>query len=195
MVYGVINMTVGERIRQRRQQFGLSVDELAKRLGKNRATIYRYESNEIENLPLNILEPLAKELGVSPAYLMGWEVSAQPKQAPILVAVKDGSPVFGRTYQYYAEGDDSMADFCLRIRDGSMIDPDDSSGDLVFVRRTTSVGPGVAVVALNDNDVLLGHIHRADGGFIFEPLNRRRRPVFSERFTVLGRAVFMQTRL
>jgi repressor LexA len=66
-------MTVGERIKDRRLELGLSADELAKRLGKNRATIYRYESNEIENLSITILEPLAKVLGVSPAYLMGWE--------------------------------------------------------------------------------------------------------------------------
>lgn len=65
--------TVGNRIKLRRKQLGLSADSLAKKLGKNRATIYRYESDEIENLPLNILEPLARALGVSPAYLMGWE--------------------------------------------------------------------------------------------------------------------------
>ena len=55
-------MTVGERIKQRRQELEMSVDELAAKLGKNRATIYRYESDEIENLPLSILEPLAKIL-------------------------------------------------------------------------------------------------------------------------------------
>lgn len=41
-------MKIGERIRQRRKEIGLSVDELAEILGKNRATVYRYESNEIE---------------------------------------------------------------------------------------------------------------------------------------------------
>ena len=75
-------MTVGERIRFRRQQLGLTVEEVAKRLGKNRATIYRYESDEIENLPLPILEPLAKALNTSPAYLMGWE-NVMPWHLPI----------------------------------------------------------------------------------------------------------------
>lgn len=67
-------MTIGERIKQRRKELGLSVDELAELLHKNRATIYRYESNEIEKLPTTVLEPLAKALGVTPAYLMGWEI-------------------------------------------------------------------------------------------------------------------------
>lgn len=65
-------MNIGERIRQRRIELNLSVEEVAKRLGKNRATIYRYENSDIENLPAPILEPLAKILETSPSYLMGW---------------------------------------------------------------------------------------------------------------------------
>lgn len=45
-------MTVGERIKQRRLELHMSVDEVAAKLGKNRATVYRYESNDIENLPV-----------------------------------------------------------------------------------------------------------------------------------------------
>lgn len=41
-------MTVGDKIKKKRIELGLSVDEVAKALGKNRATIYRYESHEIE---------------------------------------------------------------------------------------------------------------------------------------------------
>lgn len=66
-------MTIGERIKNRRKELGLSVEEVAKRLGKNRATIYRYESDYIESLPSPILEPLADVLQTTPAYLMGWE--------------------------------------------------------------------------------------------------------------------------
>lgn len=66
-------MNIGERIKQRRIALGLSVDEIAKQIGKNRATIYRYESSEIENLPTSVLEPLAKALHTTPAILMGWE--------------------------------------------------------------------------------------------------------------------------
>lgn len=66
-------MTVGERVKQARIKASLSVDELAARIGKDRSTIYRYESNEIEKLPTSIIEPLSKALGVLPSYLMGWE--------------------------------------------------------------------------------------------------------------------------
>jgi transcriptional regulator with XRE-family HTH domain len=73
-----ITSTVGKRIRNRRVELGYSVDELAKKLGKNRATVYRYESDEIENLPLSVIGPLAAALETTPGYLMGWEEKEQP---------------------------------------------------------------------------------------------------------------------
>ena len=66
-------MTIGQRIKQKRKEMKLSADELAIILGKNRATIYRYENGDIENLPIDVLEPIAKALNTTPAYLMGWE--------------------------------------------------------------------------------------------------------------------------
>ena len=75
-------MRIGERIKQRRLELGYTADMLAKMLNKNRATIYRYESGDIENMPIDVLEPLAKALNTTPAYLMGWndsEQSVEPK--------------------------------------------------------------------------------------------------------------------
>lgn len=66
-------MIVGKRIKQRRKELGLSADDLARQLGKDRSTIYRYEKGDIENMPLDILEPIAKVLKTTPQYLMGWE--------------------------------------------------------------------------------------------------------------------------
>jgi transcriptional regulator with XRE-family HTH domain len=63
----------GDRIRIRRQELGMSVDDVAAKLNINRATIYRYESNEIRNFSISILKPLAKVLKTTPAFLMGWE--------------------------------------------------------------------------------------------------------------------------
>ena len=65
-------MIVGKRIKQRRKELGLSADDLAQQLGKDRSTIYRYEKGDIENMPLDILEPIAKVLRTTPQYLMGW---------------------------------------------------------------------------------------------------------------------------
>lgn len=66
-------MDIGQRIKKRRKELGLSAEQLGEKLGKNRATIYRYENGDIENLPLDILEPIAEALATTPQYLMGWE--------------------------------------------------------------------------------------------------------------------------
>ena len=68
-------MKIGQRIRERRKSMKMSVDELAARLGKDRSTVYRYENGEIENLPLDMLEPIAKALDMNPKELMGWDQS------------------------------------------------------------------------------------------------------------------------
>jgi transcriptional regulator with XRE-family HTH domain len=83
-------MTVGSRIREFRKRLGLSVDDVAEKLGKNRATIYRYESDDIENLPAPILEPLAKVLQTTPAELMGWQ--EEKRNAPASGDLPDVSP-------------------------------------------------------------------------------------------------------
>ena len=66
-------MTIGKRINLLRMKRGMSIDDLASKLGKNRTTVYRYENGDIENLPLNVLYPLADALDTTPGYLIGWE--------------------------------------------------------------------------------------------------------------------------
>jgi transcriptional regulator with XRE-family HTH domain len=75
-------MTIGERIKKLREEKNISVDKLAELIGKNRATIYRYESNEIEKLPTSVLEPLCKALDTTPAYIMGWTDSELSSTLP-----------------------------------------------------------------------------------------------------------------
>lgn len=66
-------MKIGERIKQRRIELDMDADELANKIGKSRATVYRYENGDIENMPTTVLEPIAKALQTTPAYLMGWD--------------------------------------------------------------------------------------------------------------------------
>lgn len=69
-------MKIGERMKARRKELCMSADDLGALLGKNRATIYRYEKGEIEKMPLDILEPIAEALRTTPQYLMGWDERA-----------------------------------------------------------------------------------------------------------------------
>lgn len=92
-------MRIGERIKQRRLELGYTADTLAKMLNKNRATIYRYENGDIENMPIDVLEPLAKALNTTPAYLMGWQ---EPHQGstPTLSNQTEGYYLDAETAEY-----------------------------------------------------------------------------------------------
>lgn len=64
-------MTIGERIRNRREQLQMSQDELAKKIGyKSRSSINKFETSR--TLPLDKVELVAKALDCPPSYLMGW---------------------------------------------------------------------------------------------------------------------------
>ena len=88
-------MSIGHRIKERRKLLKMSADELGRRLGKDRSTIYRYEKGDIENLPLDILEPIAKVLDTTPAHLMGWDTEEQKRME---------------------EKNDALADIVIRLR-------------------------------------------------------------------------------
>ena len=63
------------RMKQRRKELGISVEAVAAALGVSVATVYRYEKGDIEKVPGALLEPLARVLHTTPAYLMGWTAS------------------------------------------------------------------------------------------------------------------------
>ncbi|WP_238882074.1 helix-turn-helix domain-containing protein [Clostridium sp. YIM B02551] len=83
-------MEMNERIKQRREELGLTLQEVGEYLGVSKATVQRYESGEIKNLKLDSIEKLAEILKVSPAYLMGWEEQRKPNKLETLAAHFDG---------------------------------------------------------------------------------------------------------
>lgn len=81
-------MEVHERIKQRRLDMGLSVDRMISELKKlgvtvSRATYYRYESKDIDKIPISSLPPIATILQTTPEYLMGWDVDAEKAKETI----------------------------------------------------------------------------------------------------------------
>lgn len=65
-------MTIGQRIKDRRERLGLGQTELADRVGISKQTLYKYENGIITNIPSDKIETISKVLNSSPGYLMGW---------------------------------------------------------------------------------------------------------------------------
>lgn len=64
--------TIGERIREKRQNLGYTLEKLAIEIGVTPSTILKYENGSI-NIPSDKIEKISIALKTTPAYLMGWE--------------------------------------------------------------------------------------------------------------------------
>lgn len=67
------NTEIGSRIKQTRVEKGLSLEDVAKKVGVAKSTIQRYEAGAIEKIKLPVIESIAKELKVNSAWLLGKE--------------------------------------------------------------------------------------------------------------------------
>lgn len=56
------NILIGERIKQVREERGITQEELAKCLGLNKSTIQRYETAKIDKIKLPVIDAMAGKL-------------------------------------------------------------------------------------------------------------------------------------
>lgn len=60
------------RIKTRREDLGLSFQQLADLTNMSKSTLQRYETGGIKNIPLDKLEVLARALSTTPEWILGW---------------------------------------------------------------------------------------------------------------------------
>ena len=63
------NEEIGLRIKTRREELGMTQEELGKRLFLNKSTIQRYETGKIQKIKIPFLHAVSKALNVDPDYL------------------------------------------------------------------------------------------------------------------------------
>jgi len=66
-------MKINELLRKRRVDLGMSMKELADRVGVSEGTISRWESGKIEDMKRSRIKALSDALHISPAVIMEWE--------------------------------------------------------------------------------------------------------------------------
>ena len=165
-------MTIGERIKQRRKELGLSAEEVAEKMKVSAATVYRYESSDILNMGIDKLELIAKALKTTPAYLMGWEdenelppypniMPIKTKKFPLLGEIACGEPIFAtEEHESYVEARaDIRGDFCLKAKGDSMINARIMDGDIVFIRKQPTVNNGQIAAVIIDDEATLKRVY------------------------------------
>lgn len=204
-------MDVGERIKNRRKQLGLSAEQIAAELGVSPATVYRYESNEIMNMRIDKLEPIAKALHTSPAYLMGWsEETSSAAEDTNLVTIHYAGPVAAhfdatpddayeqRTIPAEWIGRRRPEDFFLATVSGDSMYPQFQDGDEILCLRCSDMGISgrIGIMLLGGDEATVKRIEYKPGEDWIDliPINpefkpRRIEGVDLEQCRVVGRVI------
>lgn len=70
-------MSIKDILKRRRTDLGLTMKDLAHKVGVSEGTISRWESGDIENMRRDKIAALASALEISPAVIMGWNTAAE----------------------------------------------------------------------------------------------------------------------
>lgn len=68
-------MTFGEKIKALRLERGMTLEQVGDIVGVGKSTVRKWESGQIANMRRDKIALLAKALGVTPGYLMGWDTN------------------------------------------------------------------------------------------------------------------------
>lgn len=196
------SVAMGKRIRARREQIGMTQDELAARLGfKGKGSISRIESGENE-IKSSMIPKLADILETSVAHLMGWQDAEKEKSTdifslddngliavpptysvPLIGTIACGAPILASENM---EGDVSVpehihADFALRCKGDSMINARIFDGDIVYIKAQQVVDNGqiaaVIIRGIDGDDATLKRVRLFADHIVLEPANPMYQPL------------------
>lgn len=203
-------MTLGDKIRAAREAAGLTQEELGKKCGTTKQTIYKYEIGKITNIPLDRLEKIADIVGVTTTSLLGWQSEEHPftplpsnilpmpemRKIPLLGTIACGAPVLA---EEHIEGQADIpvnihADFALTCKGDSMINARIFDGDIVYIRQQDTVENGEIAAVLIETEATLKRVRLFDDHIPLEPENPMYKPIvfWNEEMNevrILGKAV------
>ena len=160
------------RLRLRREELGLSQEELAQRMGyRSKSSITKLEKG-INDIPQSKVEELAAALQTTPAYLLGLDTPCPPPpgfeplpamtRVPLVGSIACGTPILAEENikEYIGVPAAWRADFALECHGDSMA-PRICDGDIVCIRRQPEVESGqIAAVRIGD-EATLKHFYRS----------------------------------
>ena len=159
------------RVRLRREQLGLSQEELARRMGyRSRSSITKLEKG-INDLPQSKVEELAQALETTPAALLGLDVPCacppgfEPLptmvQVPLIGSIACGTLITAeQNIECYIGVPAAWhADFALTCHGDSM-SPTICNGDIVCIRCQPEVEQGEIAAVRVGEEATLKHFHR-----------------------------------
>jgi len=211
---------VGKKIKQRREELGMTQDELAVKTGyKSRSSINKIERGG-NSLPQTKIVAFARALDTTPSFLLGWEddtVSALSerydnihpvtmKRYPLLGKIACGEPIYAdEDRENYVMADmDINADFCLVAKGDSMINARIYDGDVVFIKQMPMVENGEIAAVIIEGEATLKRVYYEQNGehstLTLVAENPHYKPLIYtgevlNHIRILGKAVFFMSAL
>ena len=85
---------MAQRIKALRQEKGLTLEQVADIVGVGKSTVRKWETGMIANMRRDKIADLAKALGTTPAYLMGWkEEDTKKEESPSEPQLTEGEKI------------------------------------------------------------------------------------------------------
>ena len=84
---------MARRIKALRQEKGLTLEQVADVVGVGKSTVRKWETGMIANMRRDKIADLAKALGTTPAYLMGWPEDNEKKISPSELQLTEGEKI------------------------------------------------------------------------------------------------------
>ena len=189
---------IGKRIKEKREQQGITQEELAFRLGyKNKSTIAKIETGANDIVQSKVVE-FAKALNTTVAFLMGWSdehlYSTKGVKINVLGRVAAGIPIEAiediiDTEEISEEMAKTGEFFGLQIHGDSM-EPRMYENDVVIVRRQDDAESGDIVIAMiNGNDATCKRLVKYAGGISLVSLNSKYTPMMFSNQEILEKPV------
>ena len=191
-------MNLGEKIKERREAKGLTLEEVGDYVGVTKSTVRKWETGDIENMRRDKIAKLAEILSVSPLYIMGMIETYQISQSgskpiPILGTIAAGQPILAIEHieDYFLLDSKIKADFCLRIKGDSMINVNIMDKDIVFIKKQCTIENGEIGAILIDDTATLKRFYYTDGKVILQAENPKYKPIIVDKgdVRVLGKLV------
>lgn len=165
---------ISKRILAVLQDKSISYGELSEKTSIPKSALQRYATGQTEKIPIDRLQIIAGAIGVSTAYLMGWENSTDSKlpdnilplprmkEWKVLGGTACGDPLFKELEETVLAPADIDADFVFRCVGDSMINARIFDGDIVFVKSGDVEDGQIAVVRIEDEYTLKRIYHGPD---------------------------------
>ena len=205
--------TFSNRLNQALYLRNMKPVELSEKTGLHKSRISQY-TNGVYEAKQEALYLMANALDVNEAWLMGYDVPMErasnpnpdnvfkldTQSFPILESVADGKAVFAEEEMqtFIAAGAGIKADFCLQMKDNSMMNARIMEGDIIFIKKTADIENGQIAAVLINNEATLRRVYRDGYGMMLLAENPSYQPETFKKdemqhLIILGRAVAIQS--